>query len=496
MVHFSYLFCCLFVGFSALLLSPATCQEDEVTMKLVMVNAVYRHGDRSPTHIYPNDPWQEDVWPQGMGMLTQKGMRQEYALGEFLKSRYMRTFKLLNSTYIYKQLYIRSSDKDRCLMSAQTQLNGLYPPRGHQIWRDHLDWQPIGIHVVPKKDDYLLRPFDYNCPRFFKLHDEDKKQLEYIQMSKKYKDMLAYVSENTGEKVDVSTTYKITDPLISEASHGLAWPDWVNNGTTYKDLRTVANFGMYWNFNTREKARLTGGALVGRMIDNMKLMLSPPDTTTEPVRKAYLYSAHDTTVSAFLSALLAFNRVCPDYSSAAILELFRSTNDSVTPQFFVRLVYRFGQTSPEILKIPGCDTFCPLEKFIELTADVIPVDVAKECALEQEKCTCIKVIDYNAEGCYKDSKKKSKKIFTKKFSTVNGVNRRNPDVEEIFLECKEMAEKEGYEIFAIQNVNMCVTTANGKVADFQKFGESKGCIVNKQGHGVGKKRAANFVYTA
>ena len=35
------------------------------------------------------------------------------------------------------------------------------------------------------------------------------------------------------------------------------------------------------------------------------------------------------------------------------------------PQFFVRLVYRFGQTSPEILKIPGCDTFCPLEKFIE-----------------------------------------------------------------------------------------------------------------------------------
>ena len=67
------------------------------------------------------------------------------------------------------------------------------------------------------------------------------------------------------------------------------------------------------------------------------------------------------------------------------------------------------------------------------------------------------MIDYNAEGCYKDSKKKSKKIFTKKFSTVNGVNRRNPDVEKIFLECKEMAEKEGYEIFAIQVIVLIYT---------------------------------------
>lgn len=24
-----------------------------------------------------------------------------------------------------------------------------------QIWRDNLDWQPIGIHVVPLEDDYV-----------------------------------------------------------------------------------------------------------------------------------------------------------------------------------------------------------------------------------------------------------------------------------------------------------------------------------------------------
>ena len=33
----------------------------------------------------------------------------------------------------------------------------------------------------------LLRPFDYKCPRFLKLRDEDKKQPSYINMSLQYK---------------------------------------------------------------------------------------------------------------------------------------------------------------------------------------------------------------------------------------------------------------------------------------------------------------------
>ena len=59
-------------------------------------------------------------------------------------------------------------------------------------------------------------------------------------------------------------------------------------------------------------------------------------------------------------------------------------------------------------------------------------------------------MDFKVGGCYKDRKGKNDTIFTKKFNTVKGVDRKNPDVEKIFLECKEMAEKEGYEIFAIQ----------------------------------------------
>ena len=41
-------------------------------------------------------------------------------------------------------------------------------------------------------------------------------------------------------------------------------------------------------------------------------------------RKMFFLLQHDTTVSAFLSALQVFDRISPDFSSAAILELFSS----------------------------------------------------------------------------------------------------------------------------------------------------------------------------
>ena len=44
-----------------------------------------------------------------------------------------------------------------------------------------------------------------------------------------------------------------------QKAHNMKLPDWVLNGTTYEDMCKVSDYGMGWNFNTREKARLTGG---------------------------------------------------------------------------------------------------------------------------------------------------------------------------------------------------------------------------------------------
>lgn len=60
------------------------------------------------------------------------------------------------------------------------------------------------------------------------------------------------------------------------------------------------------------------------------------------------------------------------------------------------------------------------------------------------------MIDYKPKGCYKEGRQKKKRIFPKTFGVVQNVDRKNPDVKRIFSKCKEMAEKQGFEIFAIQ----------------------------------------------
>lgn len=38
---------------------------------LRMIAILFRHGDRSPTELYPNDPHQNYPWPGGLGALSE-----------------------------------------------------------------------------------------------------------------------------------------------------------------------------------------------------------------------------------------------------------------------------------------------------------------------------------------------------------------------------------------------------------------------------------------
>ena len=65
--------------------------------------------------------------------------------------------QIRNYVSVIFQVHIRSTDKDRTLMSAYSVLTGLFPPEGKQKWRDGLDWQPIPVHTVPLMEDHVSK---------------------------------------------------------------------------------------------------------------------------------------------------------------------------------------------------------------------------------------------------------------------------------------------------------------------------------------------------
>ena len=61
-------------------------------------------------------------------MLTAEGMRERYLLGRYNRERYVEKFKFLSPQYNPSEIYIQSTNVNRTLQSAYSELLGLYPP--------------------------------------------------------------------------------------------------------------------------------------------------------------------------------------------------------------------------------------------------------------------------------------------------------------------------------------------------------------------------------
>lgn len=140
-------------------------------------------------------------------------------MGRWLRRRYE---NFISQIYDLDEIYIQSSDVDRTLMSAQSNLNGLYPPKGYQR-HPFLTWQPIPVHTKPVDTDYLIASsVPSNCSSYQKAFIKYYQSPKMTNLQQQAKPLFDYISAKMGVTVnDLVNLTLIRDAWVCETAHNL-----------------------------------------------------------------------------------------------------------------------------------------------------------------------------------------------------------------------------------------------------------------------------------
>ena len=165
------------------------CISSDTKDRLVFLYTHSRHGARAPTKLDSqfNDMLKEH-WTNP-GELTGVGERQHYLLGLRNRKRYIKDQKFLSETFDPHEILIYSSNFNRTIMSAASQLQGLYPQRdlaGSTLTKSqvkvaypqvNVDFEDIN-EEIEKLDDSAL-PNRMNLPPIRMINDNERKMVVY-----------------------------------------------------------------------------------------------------------------------------------------------------------------------------------------------------------------------------------------------------------------------------------------------------------------------------
>ena len=358
---------------------------------------LYRHSVISPKYTPPKV---KTEWPMGFKQLTAIGMREMYAQGQQLRHKYVDELGLISGSFHIDEVYVRASNADRSLQSAQMLALGLFPlgtgpdPSVYDASltaapAPELAFTPVPIHSVALENDSILRPWTgkAKCTKYRKYVKGLSKTALYRDQGQKYEDFLRRMSDITGVsegKRPAKILYEVNEiyePLSANLQHNLGLPEGISNEDM--DLMgALADWNYHYQFIGKQVGKITGGPFVGEIAGLFRRFVE----TGGEAPKLSIYSGHQRTMLGLEAALgietqrtdgALFEGRVPPLGSHYAFEL----HEVAAGDYAVRLTFN-ADDGTQVIDIPGCDgEMCSLDSFLAVARGVAPSDWRKACAM-------------------------------------------------------------------------------------------------------------------
>ena len=235
----------------------------EINNEYIFVMTHFRHGARAPQKFYNKEKYLDytlEYW-KTPGELTPAGQRMHYLLGIRNRIRYIIDGKFLKDKFDPHEILIYSSCINRTIVSAASQLQGLYPQfaqKGESIYENQTNYSNPRVSIKYKIiDEQIEQLGKYSLPNSMTLipirmiNSNEKKMRLYDTGKCKEK---ATEIKNKNAK-NLSTLLEVVDNFKKKFSDKLK--DFYGANNEY-DISFIEHFcdAFFSNYNERRKMKI------------------------------------------------------------------------------------------------------------------------------------------------------------------------------------------------------------------------------------------------
>ena len=365
---------------------------DDEEEKLLFSWEHFRHGPRNPYTQINKTTWIDFIGVQwkNEGELSALGLRSHYLLGVATKKRYE---NFLSKSFDTNEIIIISSDVNRTIMSAMSNLQGIYRnyttpnltinqidnakikglngtyeqkinQKIEELKKSYIEdgISIIPIHLFSRVGLQFLLNDDNYCPGVIKFRNEIENQEEVKKIVKEFTDytnatfgqyifeFMNVSSEKTPDYLYLNNNLNyICDTFIADYFHGIYMPHIIRTGIDMdKFYHHCLNYsiidGYYISYGLppTNLSYLTSSPVFRTIFNYMdrriKLFEENNTDKVDPSSpKFVIYSGHDSTVAGidvFLKSVFDIQYDKPEYTTSQLVELWHNKSG-----YFVKYLY-------------------------------------------------------------------------------------------------------------------------------------------------------------